>query len=93
MNDFLIDFSAGSICKNGDLFTGESDDQNKRILIVTEKGSFKEFPATGVGAATFLENEDQAGLYREVRTQFIADGMTVNRLVIEDGKLKVDANY
>lgn len=93
MKDFLIDFENGSLFDNGDIRTGASDDQNKRLLLLCQKGSFKEFPATCVGAASYLEGEDSAALLREIRTQFQADGMTVNNLLIEDGQIKIDARY
>lgn len=95
MNDFLLNPETGDLLiKDGDLVVGESDDQNKRLLLVCEKGSFKEFPATCVGASTFLESEDPAAFLREVRNQFQADGMTVNRVAFgDDGHLKVDASY
>ncbi|MBT1702964.1 hypothetical protein [Chryseosolibacter indicus] len=93
MKDFLLDFENKRLFENGDIRTGESDNQNKHLLIVSEKASFKEFPATCVGAANYLESEDVSGLLREVRSQFTADGMTVNKVLIEDGKLKVDADY
>jgi hypothetical protein len=93
MKDFLLNFNDQSIFENGDIRTGTTDQQNQRLLIECEKGSFKEFPATCVGAASFLESEDAAGFIREVRTQFQADGMTVKKILIEDSKLKVDASY
>lgn len=93
MKDFLIDMTAGNLFENGDIKTGESDRQNQHLLMVCEKGSFKEFPATCVGAATFLEGEDPAAFVREIRTQFTGDGMTVNKILFEGNKLKVDANY
>jgi hypothetical protein len=93
MKDFLIDEDGDLAFENGDLKTGDSDRQNQGLLIECEKGSFKEFPTTGVGAATFLEDEDLAGLLRETRRQFIEDGMTVNKIFIQDGKLMIDAEY
>lgn len=93
MTDFLINAEDGSLFANGDIRTGLSDNQHKRHLLVCAKGSFKEFPATGVGAADFLESENEAALLREVRAQFTADGMTVRSIQMEDEKLEVDATY
>jgi len=93
MKDFVIDFDAKTLFKDGDINTGESDRQNQRLLLVCEKGSFKEFPATGVGASTYLEDESADALIREVRTQFVADGQTVNKIEYKDGQIKVDAKY
>jgi hypothetical protein len=94
MQDVLFNFSDGTIFKNGDLNIGVCDDQNKTILLVCEKGSFKEFPSTCVGAGSYLETEDTDALIREVRAQFSADGMTVKSVSIDsDNKLRVDASY
>lgn len=93
MKDFLLDMTGKTLFADGDIRTGESDRQHQDHLIRCAKGSFKQFPATCVGAADFLEDEDEGGLVREVRNQFTADGMTVRRIAIEDGKLKVDASY
>lgn len=93
MIDVLIDYDNKTMFKDGDLNVGTCDEQNKRLLLVSEKGSFKEFPASCVGLTTFLENEDISGLLREVRAQFGADGMTVKSVDYSDGKLTVDASY
>jgi hypothetical protein len=90
MKDFLVDIVEGKFFKNGDISTGESDRQEKHLLIMCAKESFKQFPATCVGALDFLESEDEAGLLREVRTQFVADGKTINNIAFEDGKLKIE---
>lgn len=93
MTDVLANFTTKTIFKNGDINVGLSDDQHKRLLLLSEKGAFKEFPSTCVGAASFLEDESEDALIREVRLQFVADGQTVNSVKIEDGKLKVDSSY
>lgn len=93
MKDIVADFSNGTIFKAGDLNTGPCDTQNQYLLLMCEKGSFKQFPATGVGMVNYLEGEDPAALLREVRTQFMADGLKISRVVMEDYKLKVDATY
>lgn len=94
MKDLLLDTESGDIAtKDGDFVIGTSDQQHQRLLLLTQKGSWKESPTTGVGAASFLEAEDPATFLREVRTQFNADGMTVNKIAFEQNKLRVDANY
>lgn len=94
MKDFLLDTDTKDLAtKDGDLHVGESDTQHKELLVVTGKGSWKEFPATGVGAADYLEAEDAAGFLREVRTQYNADGMQVKEIGFDGNKLKTDASY
>jgi hypothetical protein len=93
MKDFLINKADGTLFENGDIRTGTSDLQHMHHLLVCAKGSFKEFPATCVGAADYLESEEEAALLREVRSQFTADGMTVAKIEVKDEKIKVDASY
>jgi hypothetical protein len=82
------------IIKNNDLVLGSSDKQHQQDLIMTEKGSIKQYPDAGVGAQTFLEAEDRPGFLREVSLQFTADGMQVKQLELTDnGILNVAAEY
>ena len=79
---------------NGSLTIGDTTAQNQKILILANKGEFKLKPMRGVGAARYLENSDSGDLAREIRTEFFADGMTVNNIKINANKeIEIDANY
>ena len=93
MNDFLIDSDGDLRLQDGDLVIGYSDDQQKDILLVTDKGSFKENPQVGVGLQSFLENEDSADLLAEIRKQFTADGMVIDSLQNINGRFIDNAHY
>lgn len=94
MNDFLLDSTGDLQILNGDIVIGFSDDQNKEILLVTDKGSFKENPEVGVGLQSFLEAEDSSSdLQAEIRKQFTADGMTIDQLAIANGNYNLNAHY
>lgn len=93
MKDFKLDFEAKTLFAGGDIRTGDTDKQNQHLLLMCEKGSFKEFPGTCVGAASYLEDENNADLLREIRTQFTADGMTISKIEVSEGKIKIDAKY
>ena len=93
MVDFLINDNGELIIQNGDFATGTSDGQQQKLLLICEKGSIKEYPVTGVGAFRFLEGEDAAELLRQINIQFTGDGMNVNSLKVENGKINVDATY
>lgn len=93
MKDFLvhdIETDNPTLFAHGDLMTGECGGQNKYLLLICEPGSFKEFPDTCVGVASFLEDENAQGLMREIRLQMSADGMAVNSVVIKEGKLIIE---
>jgi len=80
--------------ENGSLAVGETTAQNQRLLIFANKGEFKSKPMRGVGASVYLENKNTEGLARAIRTEFIADGMTVNTIKIgQNNELEIDAYY
>lgn len=94
MTDILLDTETGALAiASGDFKMGESDRQHQKLLLITDKGAWKEFPTAGVGAANYLEAENPADLIKEVRQQFAADGMKVSGIAVENGKLKIDASY
>lgn len=94
MKDFLKSDTGDFLIVNNDLAIGISDKQHQEDLLLTEKGSIKQYPDAGVGAYKFLESEDPGGLLREIALQFTADGMDVKELtLLPDGKIKVNAVY
>lgn len=76
-----------------DLVVAYSDNQHRADLLLWEKGSVKQYLDAGVGAATFIESEDPAGLLKEVSLQYTADGMDVQKIGLQDGKLVIEAPY
>lgn len=94
MTDFLLDDNFDLLIVDGDLVVGESSAQHQRILLLADKGEFKDVPMRGVGARRYLEDHTPDNLAREIRTEFAADGMTVNKIQIaSDLTIQVDANY
>ncbi|EKT3967121.1 hypothetical protein [Flavobacterium psychrophilum] len=94
MTDLLLDENMDLQIVDGDFVISESTAQNQKILILSDKNDFKESPMRGVGALRYLEDGKPDALAREVRQEFLADGMTVNKLQIADeGSIEVDANY
>lgn len=94
MTDFILDDNLDLKIENGDFVIGESTAQHQKLLILADKAEFKEVPMRGVGAKRYLEDHDTSGLARAIRTEFIADGMTVNQIKITaDLTIEVDANY
>ncbi len=84
-----LDFSI-----NGDFLVRESTAQHQKILIISEKGEFKESPKRGVGARLFLESHSPDNLAREIRQEFSADNMQVNNIQIKDNlEINVEAFY
>ena len=93
MRDIQLDTSFDLVIKNGDFSVGESTQQHQQCLLLAEKGSYKQYPTVGVGIATYLKDDSPSDLLREIRIQFSKDGMNVNSLGFEQGKLRIDAPY
>ena len=93
MKDLLKDNDGDVAIANNDLVVGYSDQQHRQDLLLIEKGAVKQYPDAGVGAYTFLESEDTAGLLREISLQFSADGMNVKQVGFNNGQIIVDAPY
>jgi hypothetical protein len=93
MEDLLLNTAKELDVQNGDFVTGESTLQHQDLLMMTNKGEWKESPLVAVGAAGFLKDNDFAGLMAEVKTQFEKDGMTVKKISFDGENLNTDAHY
>jgi len=76
---------------HGDFVAGESKNQQQYLLLATDKGEWKQSPRVGVGLFGFLEEENPTRLFREIREQFVLDGLRVKELGFNNGKLQVKA--
>lgn len=93
MQDILLDTELDLKIVGGDFVVGISDNQQQNLLLLCNKGSFKEKPDVCVGIENYLEAEDPAKLIAEIKRQFMGDGMDVKDIQIKDGKLLIDASY
>lgn len=79
--DIIVDDDGDEIHRNGDLYIDECTLQNQKLLLITEKGSLKHEPITGVGIATFILDEaDGNTIKREIQSEFEADGLRIKTL-------------
>lgn len=93
-NDILLDENFNPIITDGDFTIGESTLQHQRMLIYADKGQFKSDPTVGVGSRRYLESSATNDFAREIRFQFMADGMVLNSLNINDNlEITIDAQY
>jgi hypothetical protein len=93
MKDILLNSDFDLEIVDGDLVIGESTTQHQQLLLLTNKGDWKENPLVGVGATGFLKEENESGLMQEIRIQFEKDGMEVNNISIQSGAIEIDAKY
>lgn len=92
--DYLIDYSTGHLqIRNGDFVMGEATEQHQRRLLMAHKGEYKQHPLSGVGLSNFIDDENPDDMIREIRTQLVQDGMTVNTIKVTSTGLGLDANY
>lgn len=94
MTDLLLDEDGDLKIVDGDFVIGESTAQHQNLLLIADKGEFKESPMRGVGVLRYLEDGTPDNLAREIRTEFTIDGMKVNQIKrLNNGNIEVDANY
>jgi hypothetical protein len=91
--DILLDETGDLACVNGDFLTGESTVQHQHLLLISQKGEWKESPKTGVGIENFLNEDSNNDMMNEISDQFEKDGMKVNSVNMVNGELLIDALY
>ena len=76
------------------LVIGDITYQNQYSILMTHPGEYKESPKIGVGIDSFMDDDSPENLFREIRTQFAAEGMQVQKVGFsENGKLEIQAEY
>lgn len=91
--DILLADDYDLLVADGDMATGECLKQSQMLLLVTNKGEWKQNPMTGVGVSNYLENVSAGTLQREIRSQFSMDGMQVSSISINGSTLNVEAKW
>ncbi len=92
MDDIILN-NGDLVIEDGDFKVGDATKQNQQLLLLSQKGEWKQSPLTGVGIADWLKGEKQGGLKAEIKQQFKADGMTVKKIELVNGSVNIDANY
>jgi hypothetical protein len=93
MNDILLNSDLDAVIATGDFAVGESTIQQQELLLVCNKGDFKENPTICVGVAGWLKDDEPASMLAEVKKEFERDGMTIINLSLTNGNLLADAHY
>ncbi len=83
MKDYLLDENYDLLIKDGDFVVDECDDLDIELILLTEKGNWKESPMTGVGIRKWtnatMNSTLMQQLEREVRIQLNGDGFEVDK--------------
>lgn len=92
--DILLDKNFELQFAEGDFAFGESTYEHQKALLLADKGEIKLFPKNGVGARRYLEHAAPDELAREIRHEFFADGMNVQKIKIDENlEIDIEADY
>ena len=76
------------------LVVGNSLEQNKALLLITQPGEFKFRPDLGVGIEDLLLSNDFLEYRHKIRQEFEKDGLIVKRVdLFENKPVKIEADY
>jgi hypothetical protein len=76
------------------LMLGDITNQNQELIVIAEKGDFKEIPKKGVAISNYLDDEVPDSLLRAVRTELSLEGMNVKKVGLNShNELVIDAEY
>ncbi len=94
MQDILLDENYDLMIENDDFVLGESTRQHQGLILMANKGEFRQHPFTGVGLRLFVEDDRLGAMRVELTKQLELDGMTVQRVnVFSNGQLEIRASY
>jgi hypothetical protein len=95
MKDFIIDEDLLII--DGDFAIKNADQQNIYHLLLSQKGSYKEFPILGVGIKKHINSPDATSRLRlenEIDKQLTYDNFHIKTLDVNDlQNIRIDGNY
>jgi hypothetical protein len=94
MTDIFLDTDEDLFIVGGDLSAAECTAQHQEMLLLNNKGDFKENPTVCVGAVAYFDDEHFQGLIRAISIEFTRDGMEVEGVAVSgDGIIKSKAVY
>jgi hypothetical protein len=93
MRDVLLDNDQDLKISNGDLFIGESTNQNIELLFLSTPGDWKQHIETGIAIERATKGNLDRFLDRTIRVQMEADGYNINKLTITESGISIDGSY
>jgi hypothetical protein len=93
MTDILLDDTFDLAFENGDFLIGESTEQHQQLLLITNKGDWRENTTIGVGVKNWLKDEDNNTLLGEIKKEFERDGMLVESIALDGESIIINAPY
>ena len=93
MNDIVLSNFDLDI-KNGHFVLSESTEHHLSLLLLSEKGEWRQFAWLGVGIKnTLLDDAQPLILKKEIRKQVQLDGAKLTRLRIKNEEVELEADY
>lgn len=84
--DILLDENYDLIDLGDEWQEGESDQQHVELLMMANKGEFKEFPWIGFGAEKRLKGVfNKKNIVRDVKVELEGDGYVNYKLILDNG--------
>lgn len=83
--------SSGKIVSG--MVVGDILAQNQALILQLHKGELKEDPSVGVGISDMLLDNDLQNWRREIREQMELDGQTVDKVILTENELRIEARY
>ena len=95
--DILLDDKLNPTLKDGDFVAALSDEQHIQLLLLTDKGSWRESPLAGMAIhrqlRASMRPREVIALRQDIRTQLRADGLDPLDLdIAPDFTLRITAN-
>ncbi len=94
MKDILLDQDFTLLIEGIDFKLCDGNHQNQGLILLANKGEFRQFPFMGVGLLQYLHDERVGELKGDLTEQLQLDGMTVRKIkVSRQGQVEIDASY
>ncbi len=97
MKDFKLDKNKDLEFENGDFTIENTDQQNIELILLSHKGSFKEYPILGVGITDYLKSPEiisRLRLENEISNQLEYDNFRIKEVDVNNlENIHIDGDY
>lgn len=91
--DILLDENGDISFANKDIVVGHSLQQNQYLILIAQKGEWKEYPFVGAGISDMSNDDDVLFWKNCIREELKRDGMNVENIEFDNDKVYINANY
>lgn len=91
MKDILFNQNNEIQIINGDIYIGNSDQQNVKFILEFSPGHSKQHPKIGVGLPTMLLSNLNGEMKAKIHTQVASDGYSVKKISTDqNGNIQIE---